>query len=95
MPKPLQVYLEAEDLKRLEKFAAERGWTKSQVVRTAVRALTRPPEKDPLLAMSGMIDGLPEDLSENFDRHLDETYVAERSPAYGRRRRGAAARLRR
>lgn len=95
MAKPLQVYLEDEDLERLEGFAAERGWTKSQVVRTAVRALTRPPEKDPLLAMSGMIDGLPEDLSENFDRHLNETYVAESSPGYRRRKRRAASRVRR
>lgn len=95
MTKPLQVYLEEEDLERLRIFAAERGWTKSQAVRTAIRALTRLPGEDPLLAMSGMIDGLPEDLSENFDRYLDETYVAEHSTEYGRRKRRAPSRIRR
>jgi hypothetical protein len=48
-----------------------------------------------LIALGGMIDGLPEDLSESFDRYLGETYVAERSPAYGRRKRRAAPGLRR
>ena len=47
MTKPLQVYLEDEDLERLEAFARERGWTKSQAIRTAVRALTRQPARIP------------------------------------------------
>jgi len=38
MTKPLQVYLDDRDLERLEEFARERGWTKSQAIRTAVRA---------------------------------------------------------
>ena len=49
MNKPLQVYLADDDLERLEAFAKERGWTKSQVIRTAIRALTRRPSSDPLL----------------------------------------------
>ena len=80
MAKPLQVYLEARDLERLEAWARERGWTKSQAIRVAIRALTRTPADDPLLALSGDIDGLPADLSANFQRYLDETFVAE-SPA--------------
>jgi hypothetical protein len=80
MTKPLQVYLDEDDLRRLEAFARERGWTKSHAIRTAVRALTRRPAGDPLLELSGDIDGLPTDLSENFDRYLNETFVAESPP---------------
>jgi len=68
MKKPLQVYLDDADLERLEGWARDRGWTKSQAVRLALRALTRIPERDPLLSASGMIDGLPEDLSRDFGR---------------------------
>jgi hypothetical protein len=87
MTKPLQVYLDDADLERLEAFARERGWTKSQAVRTAVRALTRRPSSDPLLDLSGDIDALPPDLSRDFDRYLTETFVAEPSATYRVRRR--------
>jgi len=87
MAKPLQVYLEEDDLERLEAFARERGWTKSQAIRAAVRALTRQPSSDPLLELSGDIDGLPPDLSREFDRYLNETYVAEPAATYRARRR--------
>lgn len=92
MSKPLQVYLEDDDLERLEAFARERGWTKSQAVRTAVRALTRRPSTDPLLELSGDIDGLPPDLSSEFDRYLRETFVAEPPATYRVRRRKALRR---
>lgn len=85
--KPLQVYLEDDQLESLDRWSRARGWTKSQAVRVAIRALTRPRGEDPLLAASGMIDGLPEDLSEHFERHLKETFVAESSPAHGSRKR--------
>jgi hypothetical protein len=40
-------------------------------------------DADPLLAASGMIDGLPGDLSERLvDEHLDATFVAERAVAH-------------
>jgi hypothetical protein len=90
MTRPLQVYLDDDDLERLEAFARERGWTKSQAIRTAVRALTTKPAADPLLDLSGDIDGLPGDLSENFDRYLSETFVAEPPPPSYRARRGRA-----
>jgi hypothetical protein len=70
MTKPFRVYLDDDDLERLEAFARERGWTKSQTIRTAVRALTRRPSTDPVLELSGDIDGLPPDLSVDFNRHL-------------------------
>ncbi len=92
MARPLQVYLEEQDLERLEAWARERGWTKSQAIRAAVRALTRRPAEDPLLELSGDIDGLPADLSEHFDRYLAETFVAEpRAPYRARRRRSRPA----
>ena len=95
MRKPLQVYLESTDLARLESWAQERGWTKSRAIRVAVRALTRPPTDDPILGLIGMLDGLPPDVSENFDRSLNETYVAERAPEYAPRRRSQGSRVRR
>jgi len=90
MTRPLQVYLDEHDLKKLESFARQRGWTKSQAVRVAVRALTREQVTDPLLELSGDIDGLPPDLSERFDRHLNETFVAEPRAQYRTRRRPRA-----
>jgi hypothetical protein len=87
MTRPLQIYLDETDLTRLEEWARRRGWTKSQAVRLAIRALTRRKTADPLLAASGMIDGLPQDLSEQFDRYLEETYVAEKKPRYRAKRR--------
>lgn len=86
MPRPLQVYLDERDLERLGAWARRRGWTKSQAIRAAVRALTRQPGEDPLLELSGDIDGLPVDLSEQLDRYLDETFVAERPAPYRARR---------
>lgn len=90
MSKPLQVYLDEVDLERLENFARERGWTKSQAIRAAVRAMTRQSVSDPVLELSGDIDGLPADLSENFDRYLNETFVAEPPPPPYRVRRRRA-----
>ena len=78
MSKPLQVYIDEKELRLLEAWASKRKWTKSQAIRAAVRALVRSEEADPLLAASGMIDGLPEDCSEQFDRHVMETFVAKR-----------------
>jgi hypothetical protein len=87
MSKPLQIYLEESEFERLEKYASERGWSKSRAVRIAIRALTRKPEMDPLLSASGMIDDLPEDLSDNFDRYFEETFIAEKQAGYRKGRR--------
>ena len=92
MSKPLQVYLDEDDLQRLDAWARERGWTKSQAVRAAVRALTRRPAGDPLLELSGDIDGLPSDLSESFQRYLHETFVVEPRTPYRARRAGKPVR---
>lgn len=85
--RPVQVFLEPEELQSLETWARARGWTKSDALRAAIRALTRPREEDPLLAASGMIEGLPADLSEQVDRYLEENFVAEKKPPGYRRRR--------
>lgn len=95
MKSPVQVYFDDVELERLEAWARDRGWTKSQVVRAAVRALTSSPQGDPLLELSGMVDGLPADLSERFDHHLNATFVAERPAPYGARGRRTRARVRR
>lgn len=95
MNRPFQVYLDDEDFKRLEAWTRQRGWTKSQAVRAAIRALTRPPAGDPLLELSGDLDDLPEDASVNFDRYLNETYVAERKTPYRARRRQTRSPVRR
>jgi len=85
MKRPLQIYLDHTDFERLERWAKARGWTKSRALRLAIRALTKAKEEDPLLSASGMIDGLPEDLSENIDGYLQETYIAETKPPYRKR----------
>jgi Ribbon-helix-helix protein, copG family len=91
MMRPLQVYLDDDDLDRLESWARHRGWSKSQAVRIAIRALTRAPAADPLIELSGDIDGLPEDISANFNRYLSETFVAELLPYRARRGRPRSA----
>lgn len=94
--KPLQVYLDEAELARLGAWARARGWTKSQAIRAAVRALTRPTDEDPLLRISGMIhDHLPADCAAQMDRYLQETFVAEPAATYAKRRRPPAARPRR
>ena len=95
MARPLQVYLDDEELDRLDAWAHERGWTKSQAIRAAVRALTRRQDEDPLLELSGDIDGLPADLSANFQRYLDETFVVESPAPYRARRRRPGSTVRR
>jgi hypothetical protein len=95
MTRPLQVYLDDQDLQQLDAWVRERGWTKSQAVRVAIRALIRRPAEDPVLELSGTLDGLPEDLSENFDRYLNETYIAERPASYRARRRRSRTAVRR
>lgn len=84
--RPLQIYLDDADFARLEEWADAHRWTKSQAMRVALRALTRTAGEDPLLSASGMIDAMPKDLSEQFDRYLQETYVAEKKPPYRRNR---------
>jgi hypothetical protein len=95
MTRPLQVYMEEKELERLEVWSRARGWTKSQAIRAAVRAMTREGKTDPLLSASGMIHGLPADLSTNFDRHLEETFVVTASPSRTKVKKPPRARLRR
>jgi hypothetical protein len=92
MNRPFQVFLDDRDFELLKAWAGRRGWSKSQAVRIAIRALTQPREEDPLLAASGMIDGLPPDCSAAFDRYLEETFVAETTTHYRARRRARPVR---
>jgi hypothetical protein len=94
--KPLQVYVDDADLTRLEDWSRARGMTKSQAVRAAIRALTRGKEEEPLLSLSGMVhDRLPADVSEHFDRYLQETFVAKTATSYPQRGRRPRPRARR
>jgi hypothetical protein len=93
--RPLQVYFPEPELARLEAWARRRGVTKSQAVRAAVRILTRAPEEDPVLGLSGLVDLGPADVSERVDDYLEEAHGGEGSPGYGRRGRAGRARLRR
>lgn len=77
MSRKLRFYIDDADYARLARWARARGWTKSQIIRAAVRAFIREDDRDdPLLAASGMIDGLPPDASTRFDGHLAATFVA-------------------
>ena len=73
--KPLQVYIDDADFAQLDAWAHARGWTKSQAIRAAIRALTKPAASDPVLSLSGIIYDLPADCSTHFDRHLDRKSV--------------------
>ena len=85
MKKALQVYVDLADLERLERWVKVRGWTKSQAVRVALRALVSTDEEEPLTGASGMIEGLPRDCSERFDRYLEETFVAKTTASLSRK----------
>ena len=94
--KPLQVYVDEAELARLEDWSRTRRMTKSQAIRAAIRGLTHGREDDPLLSLSGMVhDRLPPDVSEHFDRYLQETFVAEPPAPYTKRRRTSRTRARR
>lgn len=80
MKKPIQAHVDEELFRELEAWAEERGWTKSDAIRAAIRLLVRTPESEPLLAASGMIHGLPDDLSERVDEQLGETFFVEAAP---------------
>lgn len=89
--KPLQVYMNEDELARLDAWSRRHGMNKSQAIRAAVRAITRVADEDPLLGLSGSIQGLPQDASARLDDYLQETFVA-RPP---QPKRPAKARLRR
>jgi hypothetical protein len=95
MTRPLQIYMDEKDLARLETWSRQRGWSKSQAVRVAVRALTRARAEDPLISASGMIEGLPSDVSTDFDRYLEETFVVKASTRRTRKTKRALTRVRR
>jgi hypothetical protein len=89
--KPLQVYMDEDDLARLDAWSRRHGMNKSQAIRAAVRAITRVADEDPLLGLSGSIQGLPQDASARIDDYLQETFVAHppqpKHPAKARLRR--------
>ncbi|HKY37174.1 MAG TPA: CopG family transcriptional regulator [Polyangiaceae bacterium] len=86
--KPLQVYLDEGELGRLDALAKSYGWTKSEAVRVAIRALTRPLAPDSILKLSGMVRGLPAGLASEVSRYLGETFDAKtpRSKSHRSRR---------
>ncbi len=85
MPKPLQVFVDEDELARLDQWSKQRGWTKSQAIRVALRVLTGGDDTDPLLSASGMIHGLPKNMSSQIDRALQETFVASSKPSSSKR----------
>lgn len=89
--KRIQVYLGPADVRHLEAICEERGWTRSETVRVALRGLARH-EGDALSAVSGMVRGLPPDLSERMDAYLEETFEADPLKARGKRSHRARSR---
>jgi len=72
--KPLHVMVDEVELRRLERFSRQRGWTKSRTIRLAIRAMTN---DGGIMASSGIIDGLPRDLSARMDDYLAEASAAK------------------
>ena len=59
---PVQVYLDPNDLKRLERLRQDLGTNKSEVLRRGLKALEREimdPDEHPVLKIIGMMDGAP------------------------------------
>jgi hypothetical protein len=95
MPRPIQVYLSDLDCDRLDAWAKEHGWTKSQAVREAIRLATKASVQDPILDLVGIFDGWPRDASSRVDHYLNQADLAERktkSPSRPARSRAAVRR---
>jgi hypothetical protein len=57
---PVQVYLDPNDLKRLERLRQDLGTNKSEVLRRGLKALEREimdPDEHPVLKIIGLVDG--------------------------------------
>jgi hypothetical protein len=94
MSRPLQVYLDERDLRDLEAWAKKRGWSKSQAIRAAVAALVRG-ARDSVLSLSGVLHGLPPDVSEHFNKYFAGTFVAEQAAPHCAQRRRPRKAIRR
>jgi hypothetical protein len=95
MERPIQVYLSDHDRERLEAWAKQHGWTKSQAVRQAIRLATKSATQDPILDLVGVFDGWPSDVSSRVDHYLNQADLAERktkSPKRPARSRAAVRR---
>jgi hypothetical protein len=55
----IEFYLDDRDARELEEWSRERGYTKSEAVGLAIRALTSRSGQDPGLDLTGHLDGLP------------------------------------
>jgi hypothetical protein len=95
MERPIQVYLDDHDRERLDAWAKQHGWTKSQAVRQAIRLATKGPAQDPILGLVGMFDGWPKDVSTRVDHYLHQAHVAERKAKSAKRRARSGAPVRR
>jgi Ribbon-helix-helix protein, copG family len=85
--KPLQVYVSEAELERLDAWSRRHGMNKSQAVRAALRTITREPGEDPLLAVSGSIQGLTEHWFDPCEL-LAPDARSELRPEYRRRQDG-------
>src|SRR4051812_14286662 len=87
---PVQVYLGADEQRRLEQLAAHLETTKSEVLRRGILALERElhdPEMHPALRLIGLVkeeigDPLPYDVSTNHHRALADIEEASWGPPY-------------
>jgi hypothetical protein len=91
---PVQVYLSAEALARLERLAGHLETTKSDVLRRGLEALeerTFDPAAHPVLGLIGLAEARPgskpSTVARDHDRMLADSEVDSWSPA-GRKRRG-------
>lgn len=90
--RPIQLYLDPEDRRRLERLADGLGLSMAETLRLALRrlALERSGEDDPLMKLMGSLDdpNLPSDLSTRHDEYFVEGYpparVAEGPPGHSR-----------
>lgn len=70
--KPIQVYLEPEQLHSLRALAKRRGVSMGELIRQGVNTVLNevPLEEDPLWNIIGIVDNAPPDLAERHDEYI-------------------------
>ena len=96
LSEPVQVYLDPDQRRQLDRLAADLGLTKSDVVRHALEALERQmsdPAEHPALRIIGIASAetgkhVEYDVAREHDRYLAESEQKSWTPARKRKRGG-------
>jgi hypothetical protein len=78
--RPVQVYLEPEQLRSLRALAKRRGVSMGELIRQGVNHILYevPLEEDPLWNIIGIVESAPPDLAEKHDEYIVQ-FIREES----------------